>query len=424
MSSPSSNTSTNKRKADALGCSRPTDGDGGGRPAVIARLKDATSVSDPSSPTTPHIPPPIWGRVLDFMPYEEVRSALLVGQIIANEAVKYVRTLNFMKSCQLDGPSTRRFQNAEEVNCLCLFSGQWGSAILCSDTTIRLVPLLMTFSKVKRIYVGGLITQPMVPNDQWHLVRCFYHSSICSSPIDHRDLAKTLWQNLLGAFKARLLPLDFDIKGGIVSNYVGELRLCARRNIYADYTNSEGMCAICRDVCSFFPLNEIVDNPHFCGCVAGYIEVFEAISKRKGAKDAFRKDSDFLPNFVDGSFQRFAVKKDKSNEEEALWRRLTDFGMCGDKDICYLTMAGINDLDRMLAFGYNPRAVSKKRLYGDLNIGQVNREFDVYAKSTFDALVTRGFAFDEADLFVLDERMEPALKGLPALIRGESYDNT
>ena len=126
MSSPASRstTSTNKRKADALGDSDPVGiGGGGGRPAVIARLKDVTSVSDPS-PTTPHIPPPVWGRVLDFMPYEEVRSALLVGKIIANEAVKYVRTLNLMKGYQLDVPSARRFAGVEEVNCLCLISGR------------------------------------------------------------------------------------------------------------------------------------------------------------------------------------------------------------------------------------------------------------------------------------------------------------
>ena len=36
--------------------------------------------------------------------------------------------------------------------------------------------------------------------------------------------------------------------------------------------------------------------------------------------------------------------------------------------------------------------------------------------------VARGFALDEADLIVLDERMEPALKYLPALIRGENDD--
>ena len=90
MSSSTSTTSTNKRKAAALG-----DSGDDGRPAVIARLKDAASASDPSSPSTPHIPPPVWGRVLDFMPYEEVRSALLVGKILANGAVKYVRALEF-----------------------------------------------------------------------------------------------------------------------------------------------------------------------------------------------------------------------------------------------------------------------------------------------------------------------------------------
>ena len=163
MSSPTRTTSNNKRKADALG-----DSGDSGRPAAIARLKDATSVSDPSFPTIPHIPPPVWGHVLDFMPYEEVRSALLVGKIIANEAVKYVRTLNFMKGYQLDVPSARRFAGVEEVNCLCLISGREsvnnrGNAAnfieLCRDTTIRLVPLLTAFSKVRRTFVGGLIAE-------------------------------------------------------------------------------------------------------------------------------------------------------------------------------------------------------------------------------------------------------------------------
>ena len=108
MSSPT--TSNNKRKADNISGGGSTDGSVGGRPAVIARLKDAKSVSDPDPGSdTPHIPPPVLGHVLDYMLYEEVRSALLIGKAFANEAVKYVRTLNFTKSCQLDVPSARRF---------------------------------------------------------------------------------------------------------------------------------------------------------------------------------------------------------------------------------------------------------------------------------------------------------------------------
>ena len=422
MSSPSSNTSTNKRKADALGDPDPAvsrSGDGG-RPAVIARLKDATSVSDnPSSPTTtPHIPPPVWGRVLDFMPYEEVRSALLVGKIIANEAVKYVRTLNFMKSCQLDGPSVRRFASVEEMNCLCFFSGEFGSAVLCRDTTLRLVPLLVTFAKLKRIHIGGLITENW--RGQEELVHRSYFPDFCSSPANHREMAKAFYHSLLAAFKARLIPQDLDIKANIgnIGHLVRLLRLCARSDDARDDTNSEGMCATCRDVCSYFPLDEIVCNPYWCEC-AGHIEVVEAASKRKGSRKVFKKESDeFLSDFLSRRLSVFTI------EEGALWHRLTDLGMSydGDEDkgIWYLTMHDLSEIDRLMAFGFDPRAISEEILYEALEIGNDGRPSDAFAKSTFDALVARGFAFDEADLIVLDERMEPALKDLPALIRGET----
>ena len=419
MSPPTSRstTNTNKRKADALGESYPADG-AVGRPAVIARLKDATSVSDTSSTTTtPHIPPPVWGRVLDFMPYEEVRSALLVGKIIANEAVKYVRTLNFTKSCQMDGPLARRFANVEEVNCWCLFSGQSGSAVLCRDTIFRLVPLLVSFAKLKCIDVGGTVTIAQ----RGEVFRRSYRPNVCSSPRNHGELAKSLCYSFFAAFKARLIPLDLHIEGGVVDNFVEALGLCSRRGEARDDTNSEGMCATCRDVCSYFPLQEIFhESPWFCEC-AERMDVFEKISKRKGARELFRKESfHYLPHFVDRHLEEFSI------EEETLRLRLAGLGMsCGDEDkgVWYLTMSKINELDRLIAVGFDPKAILKERLYDGMNIGRDGRQFDVFAKSTFDALVARGFALDEADLIVLDERMEPALKDLPALIRGES-DNT
>ena len=350
------------------------------------------------------------------MPYEEIRSALLVGKIIANEAVKYVRTLNFMKSCQLDGPSSRRFANVEEVNCLCLISGQWGRAVLCRDATTRLVPLLTllaTCAKLRRVYAGGLVQ--IYREGQEQLVRRSYHPDYCSSPTNHREVAKAFYHSFISAFKARLIPLDLHIEADFVDNFVDELGLCGRSDEAGDGTgtNSEGMCAICRDVCSYLPLDEIVDRPYFCEC-AGSIDVFEAISTRKGARELFRKESDaLLTDFVEDLLNHFTI------EEEALKRRLTNFGMRSvRKGIHYLTMAGINELDRLIALGFDPRAVSKDFLYETMGIGIDKRIFDVYAKSTFDALVARGFAFDEADLIVLDERIETALKDLPALIRG------
>ena len=308
----------------------------------------------------------------------------------------------------------------EEVNCLCLISGQWNSTVLCGETTIRLVPLLTTFAKLKRIYVGGLVTENWHGQDQ--LVRRSYFPGVCSSPENHRDLAKSFCYNLLGAFKTRLLPLDFDVKGGIVRNFVGSLGLCARSDKAGDGANMEGMCTICRDVCSYFPLQEvIVVQPHFCRC-AKFIDVFEAASKRKGAREIFRKKSCVhLPNFVDERLKEFTIE-----EEEELRRRLADFGITsGVNETLYLTTSDINDLDRLIAVGYEPSSVPKERLYRELHlaIGHDGRREDVFAKSTFDALVARGFAFDEADVIILDERMEPALKDLPALIRGENHDD-
>ena len=180
------------------------------------------------------------------------------------------------------------------------------------------------------------------------------------------------------------------------------------------------MCANCRDVCSHFPLQEIVQDPYFSGC-ADDIGVFEAISNRRGAREVFRTQSGVrLPmcTFVNRLLNEFFV------EEPALWHRLEDSDMnCEDKGIRYLTMADLNELDRLIGVGFDPRALSKESLYAGMHIGEDYRQYDLYAKSTFDALVARGYAFDEADLIVLDERIEPALRALPALIRGEHHDD-
>ena len=296
------------------------------------------------------------------------------------------------------------------------------SAVLCSDTTIRLLPLLTTFAKLKRIYVGGLLTQgPMIDPEQ--LYRYSYHPSFCSSPENHEELAKAFYHSFLGAFKARLLsPTLYEAKGVLTNFY--HLKICSGSTKGENENNgSKGMCTTCRDICSYFPPQEIIDQPYHVRC-AEEMEVYGLVSKRKGTREDFRKASgEFLPSFLEERFLAFYIENEGPREAEALSRRLTDFGMSRDDDKCifYLTKAGINKVDRLIEFGFDPRAVSKESLYDGLLIGEAGRQYDVYAKSTIDALVARGFAFDEADLIVLDETMEPALKDLPARIRGDSY---
>ena len=94
-------TTTKKRKADEIS-------------------DDEMSVAEDE---VPHLPAPLWGGILDFMPYGEVRSALLLGKHIAVEAVKYVKTISFLKPAEMHVPATRRFPNIEEVRILCLLQG-------------------------------------------------------------------------------------------------------------------------------------------------------------------------------------------------------------------------------------------------------------------------------------------------------------
>ena len=158
-------------------------------------------------------------------------------------------------------------------------------------------------------------------------------------------------------------------------------------------------------------------NHYLCDCV-NRIDTLEAIARRRGAKEIFRAESDYyLPRFLEQRFDTFPIRGAESKEDEALRCRLADLGVQTedpDVDVWFLELSDLIDLDRWIAVGIDPRTLSKERLYGMVGVD------NVFAKSTFDALVARGFAFDEADLIVLDERMEPALKELSARIRGDS----
>ena len=106
----SSSTTTKKRRA----ADNIPDGDDQGRadrpaPALRADAKKPAPKAADDDDDGLHLPSPVWGHVLDYMPYDEVRSALLISKMLANEAVKYAHTLNIMKVYQMDGPADSIF---------------------------------------------------------------------------------------------------------------------------------------------------------------------------------------------------------------------------------------------------------------------------------------------------------------------------
>ena len=88
------------------------------------------------------------------------------------------------------------------------------------------------------------------------------------------------------------------------------------------------------------------------------------------------------------------------------------------RQVQYLTVDALERLDDLIGAGFDPRSISREDLYSRYQIGTERRTYDVFPKATIDALVSRGFAFDEKDLIVLDETKEPVLSKIPELIRG------
>ena len=81
-----------------------------------------------------------------------------------------------------------------------------------------------------------------------------------------------------------------------------------------------------------------------------------------------------------------------------------------NKVFTHVDSDGMTKIDRLIALGFDPKSVSQQYLYDDLAIGEYNRGCDVYDKSMFEFLVSRGFPLAKADLILLDKSKEPALR--------------
>ena len=222
MSSPATEMSERKRKAaddddelSDVGCSA------GDTHEAKKRRSDPNTDDDTDDELPPHIPAPVWGHVLDYMSYGEVRSALQVGKIIAVEAVKYVQTINIMNGWEMDVPAARRFANVTEVNILSLlhFHPQdeefdYYDLQLCGTTAERTVPFIVGFQKLTRIRAGGLD-----PKDNkfmtYEYARRYLPVVIDAANIgESMSILQTLVAYFIGALSTRLLPTAVENTDG------------------------------------------------------------------------------------------------------------------------------------------------------------------------------------------------------------------
>lgn len=357
----------------------------------------------------PQLPASVLAAILDFMRYDDVRSSLLVGKTIADHAAKHVQTLNITKVVQMDSPAARnRFQNIEQVNIQCLFqfiNNDPERQNLLPDAASRIVPFLMSFPKLKKVFIGG----PW--GSRYGFYQSYYSINMCEEPANHKALFFGLVDAFCGAFKSRSLPNNLESLDGIVNNH---------NHAESCIFNEEGSnqpCVRCREICTHFPLNDVIKH-HFNVCLS-HIDRCKIVRGRHGGPEVVKNylkngNTDTITSFLYQEVQTYTVR-DNTEDGIALHLKMEEINVLPDFGVgirvMYITIDGFALLDDLIEFGFNPKDVATENL-------EPSRCFDfwentgVLAKSTFDGLVARGFALPPLEFPIVDERTEPALQEL------------
>ena len=421
---------------------------GANNPKRKKRGKDETNNEGASStlPTNSNnnaplqLPAVVWGNVLNFMPYEDVRSTLLVGKLIAVEAAKHVQTsLNIVKSTQMVGPPARRFPNVTEVNIFCLLIHKvaktpqefTSNCKFCTDTAIRTVPFVSMFSKLKWLFVGGRNIFPAAYDfreDMWfpaRPMRIWYVPSSCTGPAGHETVYQSLVMAFCGTFKTRNISMNIASMGGISE---GNSRLCRGRT-ESPYSHPrrgrtedpEKPCTFCRSVCQHFPFVD-VDESILC---LSLLERYKIILSRQGGrkfleKVAPEKIMDIVEYGMDSFYTNKKTDAGKEFIEKMIEGKRVDEFDSWDR-VKYINKGTFAELDELIeATCVDPKNLDMEYVFKRMKRFAWHK---MLAKSTFDGLVARGFNLGTELPLIVDKTKEPALEGLAEEINSYESDS-
>ena len=210
------------------------------------RKRKALDITDDSF-EVPSLPAPLWGQILDFLTYREVRSALLVCKMVGVLAVNHVSQLTLLRSCELEARCARRFRNVRAVKIYCLINNIQPARLyddctctLDVEATSRVVTFLAIFPKLAFVRLCGyhVPTRRLYP----------YRPENCNSPRDHRDVLRGFMVSVCGAFRSGALPQSLQIEG-LLNAYQCENAATGGGE------NQDRQCSFCRSICHSFPLN-------------------------------------------------------------------------------------------------------------------------------------------------------------------------
>ena len=385
---------------------------------TTAKKRKADEISDESVADVPHLPPPVWGGILDFLPYAEVRSALLVGKHIAVEAVAYVRTLNIMRASEMYVPATRRFTNISEVNILGLLVGTgkmnsegYEMYSLSSDAVGRTVGFLTSFPKLEKFYLGGFLYRE---GRRGIRQRHHYNQELernDSKDEDHKLLLGII-ASLCGAFKIGLFS-NVNKVGGVFESTLRYCLPCGHRN--RNSAPGPNPCSLCKDICETFPIATLLRadvmeaNATHSISVGGFscmkpIQFLKLISQRPGARRKLLEASEtFLCDWLRITFNRLVV----TDPSPAFRRKLEEQGKMRLEVVC-IHSSFYKVLDDFIAIGFDPKRVSRGYFWAEFSdvIGIGNGTHDCYyiwKRSTAERLAELGFPVQCDEIPVIND---------------------
>lgn len=367
-----------------------------------SKKRKADEISEDVVIDVPHLSAPVWGGILDFMPYSEVRSALLVGKHIAVEAVKYVKTVNAMKSSELKILAARRFSNVEELKILCLlegtgeFSERGDERFTLSLEAAHSIPsFLSAFPRLKRAFVGGRLTTIYLGIDE--TIDRVYMPGPCIGPEGHEEIIRGLIFTTTGAFMSGLLSPNLSKMTGINPYSWSAVRPC--RLIDTE------TCAQCSFLCRHMPLRHMFEVSylpcHFC---LPKRKVLEIVGKRPGGKEAIEDSSeDAFLSF----FHRHLTEVTSMTlitEEKATLIMMEYSRGWSDTRVWELSKFAFDELDKLIEGGLDPRRVQKENFFDEFNIFiNDGRNLNIWARSTVLGLESRGFPVSCDNIITVDD---------------------
>ena len=235
--------------------------------------EDAVAVAVAVAVTvTTTLPPTLWARSFDFLPYSDVRSGRFVCKLLCREVPRHVETLSILKCAEMDVPNARLYPNVRNLNVLCLvnhlYPDRWHLFTLAYNVEAfqKVVNFLQAFYRLEKVFLGG-----------WGKVGKF--SFLADGiPKDNKPVILNLLGSLCNAFQMRALPKDIDLECMEHRPYL--LCHCLEQGPDDDDDGKDN-CQLCKKIFSCFPFRLCYE----LNCSCTYQERFEIMAKRPDMKE-------------------------------------------------------------------------------------------------------------------------------------------